>query len=125
MHIVQVDVVDAEPLPRAVEGLADMGRAIVEEASAALAPTNGELGCERHPGAPAFVLGQELADQVFAEPIAVDIGGVPEVDAEIERRRQRSHGFGFVCRSVEATEAHGAKADGRNRSMPPNAPSHW
>jgi hypothetical protein len=32
VDIIQVDVVDAEPLPRAVEGLADMGRAIVEEA---------------------------------------------------------------------------------------------
>ncbi len=95
MHIVQVDVVDAEPLPRAVEGLADMGRAIVEEARAVVASANGELGRERHPRAPAFVLRQELADHLFAEPIAIDVGGVPEIDAEIERPRQRPQGIGF------------------------------
>jgi hypothetical protein len=89
MDIVQVDVVDAEPLPRAVEGLADMGRAIVEEARAVVASANGELGRERHPGATAFVFGQELADHLFAEPIAIDVGRVPEIDAKIERPRQR------------------------------------
>ena len=91
MHIIEVNVVDAEPLPRAVEGLADMGRAIVEEARAVVASANGELGRERHPGAAAFVFGQELADKLLAKAIAIDVGGVPEIDAEIERPRQRPH----------------------------------
>ena len=75
MNIVQVDVVDAEPLPRAVEGLADMGRAIVEEARAVVASANGELGRERHPGAPAFVFGQELADHLSAGEVT-EVPGV-------------------------------------------------
>ena len=66
-----------------------MGRAIVEEACAVFASANGEFGRERHPRAPAFVFGQELADHLFAEPIAIDVGGVPEIDAKIERPRQR------------------------------------
>jgi hypothetical protein len=49
--------------------------AIVEEAPAVFASTNRELGCERHP---AFVFGQELADHLFAQTIAINIGGVPE-----------------------------------------------
>jgi hypothetical protein len=117
-------VVDAEPLPRAVEGLTNVDGAIVEEARAVVASANGELGRERHPGAAAFVFGQELADHLFAEPIAIDVGGVPEIDAEIERFRHRPHGFGFVRRPVKAAEAHGAKADGRDRPVPPNTPSH-
>src|ERR1700729_3641685 len=74
--------------------------------------------------APAFVFGQELADHLFAEPVAIDVGGVPEIDAKIDRPRHRPQGIGFGRGSVEAAEAHGAKADGRNRSLPPNAPSH-
>jgi hypothetical protein len=98
--------------------------AIVEEARAVVASANGELGRERHPGAPAVVFGQELADHLFAEAIAIDIGGVPEIDAKIERSRQRPQGIGFRRGSVEAAEAHGAEADGRNRSLPPNPPTH-
>ena len=57
--------------------------------AAVVAAANGELGRERHSGAAALVFGQELADQLLAEPIAVDVGGVPEIDAELERPRQR------------------------------------
>ncbi len=84
-------MVDAEPLARAVEGLADMGRAIIEEARPVVAPANGELGRERHPRAPAFVFGEELADHLFAKPIAIDVGGVPEIDPELERPLQSPH----------------------------------
>ena len=91
MDVIEVNVVDAEPLPQVVEGLANVGRAIVEEARAVVASANGELGRERHSGAAAFVLGQELADNLLAKAIAIDIGGVPEIDAEVERPRQRLH----------------------------------
>jgi hypothetical protein len=124
MHIVEVNVVDAEPLPRAVEGLTNVDGAIVEEARAVVASANGELGRERHPGAAAFVFGQELADHLFAEPIAIDIGGVPEIDPEIERFRHRPHGLGFGRRPVKAPETHSAEANGRHRSMPPSTPPH-
>jgi hypothetical protein len=49
-------------------------------------------GRERHSGAAAFVFGgQELADHLFPKPIAIDVGGVQEIDVEIERPRQGSH----------------------------------
>jgi hypothetical protein len=124
MHIVEVDMVDAAPLPRGVEGFANVDGAIVEEARAVFASTNRELGCERHPRTAAFVFGQELADHLFAQTIAINIGGVPEIDAEIERPRHRPHGLGFICRPVKAAEAHTAEANGRHRSMPPSTPSH-
>jgi hypothetical protein len=91
MHIIEVDVVNAEPFARAVKGLADMGGAVIEEARAVVATADGELGCERHAAATALVFGQELANHLLAKPIAIDIGGVPEIHAEFERARQRPH----------------------------------
>ena len=85
MDIVEVDVIDAEPLPRAVKGLAHVSRAIVEKTAAVVATANGELGRERDFGAPALIFGQKLADQLLAEPIAVNVGRVPEIDAELKR----------------------------------------
>lgn len=40
MHIVEVNMVDAEPLPRSVESLANVDGAIVEEARAVAASAN-------------------------------------------------------------------------------------
>ena len=91
MNIVEVDVVDAEPLARGVERVAHMGRAVVEKARAVLTPTDCKLGRQRHLAAAGFVLGQELADHLLAKSVAIDIGGVPEIDAEFERPRQRPH----------------------------------
>ena len=87
----EVNVVDAEPLPRAVQRLADMGPAVVEKARPVFTAADSELGRKGHPAATAFLLGQELADHLLAKPIAIDIRGVPEIDAEFERPRQRPH----------------------------------
>jgi hypothetical protein len=89
MHIVEVDMVDAEPLPRGVEGFANVDGAIVEEARAVFASTNRELGCERHPRTAAFVFGQELADHLFAEPIATTL-------AVSQKSTPRSSAFAIV-----------------------------
>ena len=75
MNVVEVDVVDAKPLPRAVEGFADVGRAVVEEARAVVASPNGEFGRERHSAAAAFVLHKELDTEVKASVVHTQMGG--------------------------------------------------
>ena len=49
MHIVEVDVVDAEPLQRPLERFADVRRAVVEEADAVGPAADREFGRERDP----------------------------------------------------------------------------
>ena len=34
---------------------------------------------------------QEPADQPLTQPVAVSVGGVPEINAKVERARQRPH----------------------------------
>jgi hypothetical protein len=124
MHIVKIKVVDPEPLHRPRQGFADVGGAVVEEARAVVPAADRELGRQRHFASAPRILGQELADHLFAKPVAIDVGGVPEIDAEFERPSQRPHRYGLAGRPVEAAEAHGAEADGRHGPVSPNAPPH-
>src|SRR5208337_4417286 len=104
MDVKEVDAVEAEPSQRPLQAVADMFRAVVEHAPAVRLPTDGELGRERDPGPAAPVLGQELADHRLADALAVDVGGVPEVDAELERAGEGAHRLALARRSVEAAE---------------------
>jgi hypothetical protein len=88
---------------------------------------DAELGRKRNSGAAAPVLGRKLADHRLADALAVDVGGVPEVDADFESAREGAHRLALARGPVEAAEAHAAEADRRNRSVfseaPPHAPS--
>jgi len=123
VDVIEVDPVDSEPSQRPLQAVADVLGTVVEHAPAVGLTTNGELGRESNSGAAAYVLGQEFADHRLADALAVDVGGVPEVDAELERPRERTHRLALVRRSVEAAETHAAEADRRNRSVTPKPPA--
>ncbi len=87
--VVEVDVVDAEPLQRAVERPAHVLGAAVEPAVAVLVDDDSELGRELDLVA---AIGDRLADELLVLAHAVHLGRVEEGDAELERpvdRRDR------------------------------------
>ena len=92
MHIVEIDVVDAEPLHRPFQGLADVGRRCCRRTRAPssrrrIANLVASVTLPRRLGSSA----RNLPISLLAKPVAVDVGGVPEIDAEVERPRQRPH----------------------------------
>ena len=81
--VVEVDVVDAEPLQRGVAGGADVLRPAVDADPGAVgAALVAELGGQLDLVAAA---GDRLADQLLVGERAVHVGGVEEGDAEVER----------------------------------------
>ena len=122
MHVVEVDVVDAEPLQRAFQRLAHVGGAVVVLAPPVGHPVDAELGRERDLRATAAVLRQKLADQRLAEAGAIDVRRVPEVDPEFQRASQRPEGLRLVSGPGEPCEAHAAEADRGNRRMRAKGP---
>ena len=71
-----------------------------------------ELGGEHHVVAAAL---DGPADEFLVDVRAVDLGGVDEVDAEVERAVDGADGFGVVGAGagVAVRHAHCAKADAR------------
>ena len=88
MHIIEIDMVDAEALQRGVERGDHMRLAIVDEALALGVAGDAEFGGERHARPPRAVLGQEPPDAVLALAEAIGVSGVEEIDAEIQRARR-------------------------------------
>ena len=58
------------------------------------------------------------ADQLLVGERAVDVGGVEERDAELERAVDRRDRLVVVARAVELGHAHAAEADGRDGRVP-------
>src|SRR4029077_16540303 len=56
--------------------------------------------------------GDRSADDLLAVPGAVDVGGVDEGDAELQRACHGRLGLGILGAAVDAGEAHGAEPDG-------------
>ena len=81
--VVEVDVVGAEPLERAFDGEADVLRAAVERPRAAAGVGDqAELGGQDGLVAAAF---ERPADELLVGVGPVDLGGVDERDAQVER----------------------------------------
>ena len=60
--------------------------------------------------------------QRLAQPLAIDVGGVPEIDAEIERAAPALRmELDFVVGSVKAAEAHSSRS---RRPKPSHAAKH-
>jgi hypothetical protein len=105
--IVEVDVIDAEALQRRVARAAHVVGVPVHHAEAAFGPALvPELGREDHLVAPAR---DGLADEELVGAEAVDVGGVEEVDAELERAVDGGDGLGVVNRPVGPAHAHAAE----------------
>ncbi len=107
MLIVEVDVIDAEPLERRVACGADVFRASVDRALAVGQDLVGKFGRDDH--AVAIFL-QRFADQLFIVPDAVNVGSVEEVDAEIDCALERRDGFLVVARTIELRHAHASES---------------
>ena len=117
--VVQVDVVDAEPLEGSLEGGADVGRAAVEVAGAAAGVgDHAELGGQHHLVAPSA---DGPADELLVGERAVDLGGVDQGHPEVERSVDGADGLGVVGAraGVGGGHAHGR----RDRcGRPPGSP---
>ena len=72
---------------------------------------DAELGGDDDLVAPAA---DRAADELLVGERAVDVGGVEEVDAELDGAMDRRDPFGLVARSVELGHAHAAEAEGRD-----------
>ena len=111
MLVVQVDVIGVEPLERALERRADVGRAAVNVPRAlARVRDEAELRGQHHLVAPAF---QRPPDELLVGEGTVDLGGVDEGDAQVDRPVNGPDRLGViqVIRAVGPGHAHGAKAD--------------
>ena len=109
--VVQVDVVGAEPLQRALHGKAHVLRAAVQAARAVAAvPDRAELGRDHHL-VPAT--GERPSEQFLVEVRPVHLGGVEQGDAEVDGAVDRCDRARLVgaCAGVEGRHPHAAEAD--------------
>ena len=108
--VVEVDVVDAEPLQRGVAGRADVLGAAVDADAGAVGPALvAELGGQLDLVAAA---GDGLADELLVGERAVHVGGVEEGDAEVEGAVDGRDRLGLVAAAVELRHPHAAEAEG-------------
>lgn len=109
--VVQVDVVGAETLERALDGGADVRRAAVDDAGAATGVLHkAELGRQHDPVAAPL---ESLADQLLVGVGAVDLGGVEVGDAQVQCTVDGADRLGVAALSdvVVAGHRHGTQAD--------------
>jgi hypothetical protein len=105
--VVEVDVIDAEPLQARVARLAHVLGLAVDPALA-VDDLDRELGREHDLIALAF---DRLADEHFVRIRPVHVGGVEQRHAELERAVDHVRRLVVVARAVERRHAHAAEAD--------------
>ena len=110
---IDVDGVDAEPLQRIGDEIPDRRRAavIAEKALVGIAQ-RAELDADLE--IVAIAAGERFADQHLIVAHAVEIAGVEQGDAGIERGVDGGDALAAVGRAVEIRHAHAAEADGRD-----------
>lgn len=112
VEVVEVDVIDAEPLQAAVDGATDVSGAAVRLQPGPLGVVvDAELGGDEGPVAAVL---QRLADQHLVGVGPVHLGGVEEGHAQLERPVDDLDGLRLVGAAVEGAHAHAAEADGGN-----------
>ena len=117
MDLVEIDVVGAEPLQAGV----DLGQDRLARQAGAVRPLAHaavDLGRDHHLVAPREVE-QRAADDLFAGAVRIDVGGVEEVDAEVERLlderpARRLAERPRVVAALGLAVAHAAQADARD-----------
>ena len=116
MDLVEVDIVGAEPLQARLDRVHDVAarRAAVV---GALADGAEGLGGEHEVGARAAGIGQRPAGDLLRQAFGIDVGGVDEVDAGVERAGDDAVGGRLVevadmgPDAAATAEGHGAEAD--------------
>src|SRR5437879_2253983 len=108
MLIEQVDRVGAQPLQRRLNAAPDHLRAAVETTLAAF-EVEAELGRDHDLVADRF---QRLANELFVRERPVDLRGVEERDAALDRRADQGDAFLLWRNRREAlAQTHAAEAD--------------
>ena len=108
--VVEVDVIDSQPLQRGLAGGVDVLGAAVDRAPRRLArgDLDAELGGEKDLLAPARDRG---ADKHLIGVGAVHVRGVEERAAEVQGARDRRRRFVVVTGSVEGRHPHAAESE--------------
>jgi hypothetical protein len=111
MLVVEVDVVGAEPLQRALDRDADVGWAAVEDARAATGVGDDAELRRQHNFVAAILDGP--ADQFLVGVRAVDFSRIQVGDAQVERPVDGSNGLGIAAGPdvVVARHRHGSESD--------------
>ena len=105
MQVEEIDVVDAQPLQAGLAGLSDIAGVAVHPR-----PGDAELGGQEDLVAPPR---QEPPDQGLVVAHAVDVGGVPEGDPELQGAAEGGQGFRLVRRlAVDGAHGHAPQAQG-------------
>src|SRR5271157_1054479 len=110
--VIKIDQFNAEPLQAGFAAGAHIFRLAAHTAHVRVGTVahDAELGGEKNL-LPAIVNG--LADKNFVVAVAIDVGGVQEIDAEIDGAVNRGDGFGVIPRAIKFRHAHAAKAHRR------------
>jgi hypothetical protein len=106
MQVVEIDIVGAQTGEALLECRTNLG-ALAETRYAAAT----ELGRQHHVGAAS---GDRPADDLLAVTGPIDVGGVDEGHAELERACHGRLGVAVLRGAVDAGEAHGSEPDGRD-----------
>ena len=110
--LVEVDGLDAEAAQARLTRLAHVLGAAVDARRAAVGVGHEpELGREHDLVA---AVADGAAHELLVVPGAVDVGGVEQVDAEVERAVDRRDAVGLVRAAVRAGHRHAAQADRRD-----------
>ena len=108
----EVDAVGAQPLERGFEDRADLLGPAIQAAGTGAVQVEAELGGDHHLVADGL---ERLADHFFILVGAIDLGGIEEGDAAVERGADHLHPLRrFEGLSVGLADAHAAQADRRD-----------
>ncbi|MBK5115675.1 MAG: hypothetical protein JJE23_02035 [Thermoleophilia bacterium] len=106
--VIEIDVVEAEPLQRSVDRAAHILGAAVDRAIPMLVEAHAELGRDHDLVATS---GERFAEQLLVITPAVHLGGVEEAHTELDRAVERGDRLRLVPLTVEAGHSHAAEAD--------------
>src|ERR1700722_15302465 len=116
MLVVKINMVDAETFETGIAGCTHIRRCSTDaEGRAVGSAHDAELGGQHDLVAPRF---QHLSEQAFVGTDPVHVGGVEEVDADIERSIEHVEVRGFVRWAIKVRHAHAAEADGGDLEAP-------
>src|ERR1700682_443139 len=113
MLVIEVNVLDAQPLQTSIAGLLHVVGLTADAAGIRIAgiTDNPEL-CSQH-DLVALALDRS-PDELFVFVWSVDVGRIEKINAEFERAMNSRDRFGVIATGVKLRHAHAAEAEGGN-----------
>src|SRR5271169_3858303 len=113
MLIIEVNVLNAQPLQTSVAGLLHIVRLAIDATNLRVAriADNPELCRQHHLVALALDC---TSDEFFVFVRPVDVGGIEKVDAEFKRPMNGRDRFGVIASGVKLRHAHAAQSESGN-----------